>query len=280
MASEQSRRGWVTSVRHRDLRILLGAIGVSGTGDWLYSVALAVFVFDQTHSAAWVGASVLARQLAYMTATTPMAVLGDRVERRRWLITINMLQTVVMLGLTTVAALDGPAAAAIGLAFCSTVLGSGYFPAVFAAVPALVPEDHLGVANGVIATIEQTTFVAGPAIGAAILAIAGSAAPAFAINAATFLLAAVFVSRLPRMQRSETDEPEGLRVRITRGVRVLRDVPEALVITILTAATLFVYGFEQVLWVIVAAAAVAAEPSRADRRASVRPRHEACACAH
>ena len=251
--AEQGRKRRASALHHRDFRLLVGAVSVSGTGDWLYSVALVVYVYDRTHSAAWVSASVLARQLAYLTCTTPAAAISDRFERRRWLLVINLLQTGVMLGLAAVAALEGPAAVAIALSFCSAALTSAYFPVVFAAVPAVVPEDELGAANGLVATVEQVALVAGPAIGAAVLVLAGSTAPAFAINGATFLVAAVCVAKLSPMPAPEVEEHAGLRARMADGVRALRQSPEALAITVLVAAALFVYGFEQVLYIVVAA---------------------------
>jgi hypothetical protein len=44
------KRSFAASVSHRDFRYLLIAFAVSKTGDWLYGVALLVFVFDKTHS--------------------------------------------------------------------------------------------------------------------------------------------------------------------------------------------------------------------------------------
>ena len=48
-------------LRIRDMRLLLAGFVVSRTGDFLYTVALVVFVADSTGSAGWVAAASLVR---------------------------------------------------------------------------------------------------------------------------------------------------------------------------------------------------------------------------
>jgi hypothetical protein len=51
----ERKRLWAP-LRARNVRLLIGGTGLSQIGDWLYNVALIVFVFDRTGSAAWVAA--------------------------------------------------------------------------------------------------------------------------------------------------------------------------------------------------------------------------------
>jgi hypothetical protein len=44
-----ARPGVLAPLRHRDFRLLITAFAVSASGSWAYNVALAVFIFDQTH---------------------------------------------------------------------------------------------------------------------------------------------------------------------------------------------------------------------------------------
>jgi hypothetical protein len=53
---EGKRRPMRAALRHRDFRYLLAGQTVSQTGDWLYNVALIVFVLRATGSPAWVAA--------------------------------------------------------------------------------------------------------------------------------------------------------------------------------------------------------------------------------
>lgn len=52
-----STPGLLSSLRHRDHRLLRGAFTASAIGSWAYNVALTVWIIDETGSAAWVGAS-------------------------------------------------------------------------------------------------------------------------------------------------------------------------------------------------------------------------------
>ena len=53
--------GYRSALAHRDMRLLLGGLVVSATGSWAYNVALLAFVFERTHSLAWVAAAGLVR---------------------------------------------------------------------------------------------------------------------------------------------------------------------------------------------------------------------------
>ena len=60
-----------SALRSPSFRRLAAALAVSQIGDWLYNVALLVFVFDATHSVLWVSITTAARVL-------PIVVGGPR----------------------------------------------------------------------------------------------------------------------------------------------------------------------------------------------------------
>ena len=68
------------ALQYPDFRRLALSSAVSQIGHWLYNVALAVYVFDRTHSAAWVGAMTLLRLIPYVL----FAPLGPVAPRMRW----------------------------------------------------------------------------------------------------------------------------------------------------------------------------------------------------
>jgi MFS family permease len=244
---------WRRSLANRQLRRLLGAMVVSQTGDLLYVVALVVFVFDSTHSVAWVGACVVVRQTAYVSFSAIGGALADRFDRRRWLIGINVAQTALLSTMAIVAALSGPAAVVIALAFCASALNSGYQPAVFATVPTIVEEDDLAAANAVVSTIEQIAVVVGPALGALVVALV-STWLAFVLDAATFVVAALLVRGLHGIGRGdETEERVSMRERLGAGARAVKASPAAAVVIIMVVGCLVGFGFEQVLYVAVSA---------------------------
>ncbi len=98
-------------LRHRDLRLLLAGQAVSQAGDWLYNVALIVYILDATGSAAWVAAVELAHLVPWIVMSPVGGLMADRFDRRRLLIAGDLLQVVAMLALAALAAAGGSPAA-------------------------------------------------------------------------------------------------------------------------------------------------------------------------
>src|SRR5438132_176607 len=130
-------------------RRLLSALALSVAGDWLYNVALIVFVFQRTHSAAWVGAATAVRLVPQVAFGAAGGVVADRFERRRVMVVSDVMRALLMVGLALVAWRSGPPALALTIAFLSTTAGTPYVPAVTATVPSMVVEGDLAGANGV-----------------------------------------------------------------------------------------------------------------------------------
>jgi predicted MFS family arabinose efflux permease len=94
-------------------------------------------------------------------------------------------------GALAVAAARGPARAAL-LVPIAVVLGAGeglFLPGSFSAVPALLPDEDLQAGNALASAGTQFAMLAGPVLGGALVALLGPA-PAFALDAATFVVSA------------------------------------------------------------------------------------------
>jgi MFS family permease len=103
-------------LRHRDFRLLTTSFAISFAGSWAYNVALAVFVYEQTGSAAWVGAATVGRFIPSMLFGAYGGVLAERFERVRLMATLDWISTALMAALAAVAAFEGPVLLAIVLA--------------------------------------------------------------------------------------------------------------------------------------------------------------------
>ena len=81
----ERKRLWAP-LRARNVRLLIGGTGLSQIGDWLYNVALIVFVFDRTGSATWVAAAGIVRLVPYVLFGTPGGERGSNEYRgaARW----------------------------------------------------------------------------------------------------------------------------------------------------------------------------------------------------
>ena len=64
-----------------DFRRLVAGFMASQLGDWLYNVALLVYVADKTHSASWVAAATMVRLIPLAVVGPFAGVIADRYER-------------------------------------------------------------------------------------------------------------------------------------------------------------------------------------------------------
>jgi MFS family permease len=247
--------GYRSALSRRDLRRLFGGLVISATGTWAYNVALLAFVFERTHSLAWVGAADLARLLPQLLLSVYGGVLAERSERIRLMVASDLLSGFWQVGIAIVAATDGPPALALVFAALTAASTVVYQPATAAAIPSLVDEEDLAAANALNSTIDELVVIAGPAVGAVLLLL-GSPALVFAINAATFGLSALIVSRISVRSRP-VDVTEGgtagLWHQMTVGVQTITSLAAARTLVAYSVLVSFVYGTDTVLFVGVSA---------------------------
>jgi hypothetical protein len=237
------------ALRHRDLKLLFGGLVISASGSWAYNVALLAYVFDRTHSLGWVGAAGLGRFLPALLFSTYGGVVAERFERVRVMVTSDLVCLVFQAGLALAAALTAPAWVAIVLAAFTAVGNVVYNPAVAAMLPEIAGEDDLVAANALNGTIDNLVVVAGPAIGAGLLAL-GSAALAFGVNAASFGVSALLVMRMAARSRP-VDVTEGATAGVFKqmsvGVSAIFSSGPARVLVMFSVLASFVYGTDTVL---------------------------------
>jgi MFS family permease len=177
----------------------------SGFGTWLAFVALAIDVKDRTDSGPWVSALLIADVLPAVLIGLLAGPLVDRLSRKGLMIGSDLLRAAIFCALPFASS----AAMIVALAALAGV-GTGLFrPAVYAGLPNLVDDRDLPAANGLIQGIENLTWAIGPLLGGALVAAAGPD-PAYWVNAATFVLSALLLVRIPgRRFQAGTAESHG-----------------------------------------------------------------------
>lgn len=124
-------------------------------------------------------------------------------------------------------------------------------PGVAATLPEVADEDELVAANALNGTIENLVVIAGPAVGAGLIAL-GSPALAFGLNAATFALSALLVSRM-RTRSHPSDVTEGgdagPLAQMAAGVRAIGTSSAVALLVAFCAPVSFIYGTDTVLLV-------------------------------
>ena len=236
----------------REARVLIGGSAASQIGDWLYNAALLGYVFGATHSAAWVGAATISRLLPYVLLGPLGGAIADRYPRRTVLVAGSLLRLILMLVLAAIVASDGPVALVIAVVALASAAGSAERPAALSLLPRLVGEGRLGPANALLHTVQDLAVVIGPAIGAALLAVAAPSA-SFIVNGATFAVSAALFATLGRHKAEISPAASrGLTAGLFDGIRTARGTQFVLPLFIVVAMVEFTYGAQTVQLVVYA----------------------------
>jgi MFS family permease len=178
------------------IRLLLGEF-ISGIGDWLYIVAIFVVIYRESGDAALVGAFGAVRLLPYVILSVPAGFVADRFDRRLVLLVSDLYRATLMVGMAVLIATGGPTLLIAALAILAASGSAFFYPAMGAYLPALArDEQQLGPANSAWASIQNFSFIVGPAIAGIALAL-GGVLIAFILNALSFVFIAMILWSLP-----------------------------------------------------------------------------------
>jgi MFS family permease len=193
-------------------KLLIGEF-ISGIGDWLYIVAIFVVIYRDTGDAALVGLFGAVRVIPYILLSVPAGLIADRFERRLVLLVSDIWRGSMMVILTILIVLNAPVVLVAGVAILATCGSAFFYPAMGAYMPSLVSDERqLGPANSAWSSLQNISFILGPAIGGLLLAFGGVTA-AFVLNALTFIVIAVILWTLPSSARLVAVLPPHQRAR-------------------------------------------------------------------
>jgi MFS family permease len=211
---------------------LWGAVASSNLGDGLVSLAFPWLASLLTRDPIAIAGVALATQLPWLLFSLQAGVLGDRMDRRRLMVSANTMRAAVAGATAAAVAFDVMTVpllyvAAFLLGMCEVVFDN----TSQAILPALVPRDRLERANGTImgAQMVIADFIARPLAGA----IVGlTLSLPFAIDAVTAAVSAALIASIPGTFRTagsslsapgeEGTEPRPkMRTLIAEGLRWL-----------------------------------------------------------
>ncbi|HVM12256.1 MAG TPA: MFS transporter [Actinomycetota bacterium] len=238
--------------RNPDLRRLL--LGSSGyfTGDWAYTIALAVFAYRAGGPAA-VGLVGLIRMVPAAVIAPFGSMLADRYRRERVLTLVYLSCAVIGALSATAYFLTSSTILIFVLAGLISAVSAVLRPAHWALVPLLATNPRqMAASNAASSMVEGVSTFVGPAIGAALL-VTGSAGIVFAATAAMFAWSAFITARITSditakiKPRTENEPP--LRV-AAEGFRILLREPGPRLLVALFSAQTLVRGLLNVLLVV------------------------------
>jgi len=231
---------YITILRQRpQFRYLWLATVVSFAGDWFNTIATVILVNRYTDSTTAVGYLFLARALPPFLLGPFAGVVADRFNRKAILIITDLLRAAIVLGFLLVNSAD-QAWLIYALTISQFIVSSFFNPARAAILPSLVQGgEELLTANTLTGITWSSMLALGAAAGGLVAGVFG-VETAIIIDAATFLLSALFVWRIQVTPREKQSGPHTSGWRdFVDGALYLRHRPR-------TALTASVKGLTQI----------------------------------
>lgn len=191
---------------NKEFRRLWSASVISMLGEWFNTIALFLLIFEYTDSEFLLGVLFTVRMLCFALLQPVSGLLADRMNRKHIMIASNVLQVFLALCFLGV---NGPEDIwwMLGLSGMMMLLHGAYVTAERAALPNIVPEEHLATANALDAASWSSALCIGAMLGGIVVEFHGVEA-AFIIDSLTFLLSAILLIPIT-LPQTVSDEMKG-----------------------------------------------------------------------
>jgi len=178
-------------------RYFVGQV-ISSVGSWLQALAVAWLVLDMTGRSDRLGVAVALQFLPLLLLGAPAGVLADRVDNRRLLLGTSVVSAAIAL-VFGIAVSGGRADLWViyALTAASGLVLAVERPAMQALLFQLVGRDALPSAVAANSTIVSVSRLVGPALGGAMVSVAGVAS-CFFVNAVSFVAVAFALASIRR----------------------------------------------------------------------------------
>jgi MFS family permease len=188
------------SLRSANFAYFWAAQVISRFGDPITLIALTYVTYRATQSA-------FATALAVLIATIPNALfsffggaIADAVGHRRVMLGADIIRASVLGLVPVLVGLNAPLASVFAAVFVSGVCAAVFNPARISIIPTLLGEEHLARGNSLVYATDRAVEIAGGLAGGILVAAIGS--DAFFVDAATFGLSAMLLSRVAILERA------------------------------------------------------------------------------
>ncbi|MEV6558170.1 MFS transporter [Nocardia sp. NPDC051756] len=204
----------------RPLPYFLAARALSILGDRVTDIVLPLAVLAASGSAVTAGVAGAATQLPQVLAALHVGALVDRRERKSLMVTADIVRAVVYVAIGAEVLLGG--ARLVPLVLLALIAGVGdavFHTAASSYLPSLVGDRDLMRANGLVEGSDAAATLTGPAVGGWLLQSLGPLV-AFVANAASFVISALLLARLPK--NTPAPGESGSDESVLAGLRLVR----------------------------------------------------------
>nr|WP_285842050.1 MFS transporter [Ureibacillus chungkukjangi] len=187
--------------------LLLGGLGFSNLGNWIYLIALNLSVWHLTHSPAAVAGIYMVGPVARILSNLVAGSIIDRNNKRRLMIWSDIIRGVLVFIM--------PFSTSIwviySLIFIANIASSFFGPSSTYVITKLVNDNDKQRFNALLSTINSGSFMIGPALAGGIIVLSNTSV-AMWINSLTFFVCALAIYLLPKFDDVTSDIREIVRL--------------------------------------------------------------------
>ena len=212
-----------SALSHHQFRRIFAASFGSNIGSWIQNVVLPIYIYNRTGKASVVALLILAQMGPLLLLAIPAGVIADTVDRRKWLMSMQMVMLTFSFVLAALARVDAPIWALFLAQLAIGIANALNMPAWSALLPSLVPQHDLPGAMSLNSTLINGSRVIGPILVALFSPLGAEAWHFFTFNAFTYLLVVWALSRTQTPHHAP-DTTRGWK-RFTFAFRVAKERP-------------------------------------------------------
>jgi MFS family permease len=173
------------ALTYRDFRLVWIGLFLSNIGTWMQNFTLPAYIEHRTGSAALVGLLVFTQLGPLLLLAIPAGVLADRLPRRPYLITMQLVQMAFSVALAALVAGAFPLWTLFAVSLVIGIANALNAPAFQASVPLLVHRSDLAGAVVLNSVMLNASRVIGPALAALLAVFGATTSQLFLVNAVT-----------------------------------------------------------------------------------------------
>lgn len=191
--------------------LLLGGLGFSNLGNWIYLIALNLAVWHLTHSPAAVAGIYIVGPIARIISNFFAGTIIDRHDKKRLMIMSDIARGIIVCTMPFVSSVW----LVYVLIFLANIASSFFGPSSTYIIAKLVSDVDKQRFNALNSTLSSGSFMIGPALAGGIIAISNTSV-AMWVNGLTFFVCAWAISLLPTVTNDVVDRRSRLTVGMIR----------------------------------------------------------------
>lgn len=164
---------------------------ISGLGDWIFLIAMPLYIFDITKSTIATGSMFIIQMLPRLLFGSIAGTFVDKRNKKWTLVIVDVVRAVALALLFFVP--SGQLWAFLVIAFIQNLVGTLFIPAHRSLLVATISRERLVEANSITVVSDNIIRIIGPSIGGALLGIAGVEI-AIATDIFSYMISSVLLS--------------------------------------------------------------------------------------